>query len=663
MASTKGDSVNHVMRCLLCLVLLTLTANCAFRPDGPDDAQGDDDDRPPPQPQPNDCQDDGDCDNGPTACHIGSCSQGTCSYASSCDSGEVCNAQDLCEEQTTPPPPSGNGTIVCTESGSQTQVTISNGILAHLFDSVSPNSNWQVAMIDGFAVQQTWVSDSASYTLTMPNTIANFTLAVKDPSGQKHWFDVSEFDVTGTCARGTGQFTHSTSTTPPPNPGNGTLGCQDVGTQTYVTVSAGILAHVFNQNGFTAASLRFGYGLQDYEAWVSDNVAYTLTMPSTTPEFNLFVRDTAGVDHWFDVNQFNVTGTCSKITGAFTHTVASTGNGNLYCSDSGGTTTVTISNGILPHVFNQNGFTAASLRFGYGLSDWESWVSDSTSYVLTMPSTTPEFNLFVRDTAGVDHWFDVNQFNVTGTCSKITGAFTHSVTSVGNGSISCSESGSNTNVTVSGGILAHLSGTPGTPSLLQFAYGGSQTLSWNGDGASYTFTMGNTITNFNFQLRDVNANTYAFDVTEFNVSGTCSKTSTSFTHTVSAVTIVGTIKCRLWDVGGITKREVTITPNGNGIIAGTFQEGTPVTSPESIRLNVDGQQQTWVGNGQPYIFYPLPSVNDFNFFVVDNDDVANGGDTVSGGDWFNLAAWTIINESSIYGTSNCHMTGGGINVN
>jgi hypothetical protein len=283
--------------------------------------------------------------------------------------------------------------------------------------------------------------------------------------------------------------------------------------------------------------------------------------------------------------------------------------------------------------------------------------------MLTMPSTTPEFNLFVRDTAGVDHWFDVNQFNVSGSCSKITGAFTHSVTSVGNGNISCSESGSNTNVTVSGGLLAHLSGTPGTPSLLQFAYGGSQTLSWNGDGASYTFTMGNTITNFNFQLRDVNANTYAFDVSEFNVSGSCSKTSTSFTHTVSTVTIVGTIKCRLWDVGGITKREVTITPNGNGIIAGTFQEGTPVTSPESIRLNVDGQQQTWVGNGQPYIFYPLPSVNDFNFFVVDNDDVANGGDTVSGGDWFNLAAWTITNETTQYGTSNCHVTGGGINVN
>lgn len=644
---------------LLCLVSLAVMS-CAVREDG----QGDDQHNP--NPQPTGCISDEDCDNAPSACDVGTCSHGSCSYATSCDPGEVCSAQNLCEAPPPPPPPSGNGRIVCVESGSQTTVTISNGILAHLFDSVSPDSNWQVAMIDGFAVQQAWVSDSASYTLTMPNTVVNFTLAVKDPSGNKHWFDVSEFDVTGTCSRGTGQFTHSTSGTPPPPPGHGIISCQDVGSSTHVTISAGILSHLFDSVSPSSSwVVAFGYGGgTDTESWVSDSVAYTLTMPNAATGFNLVLREPNGTLHWFDVSEYGASGSCTIGTNEFRHGAASVPNGTLHCSDSGGTTTVTVSNGIMAHVFNQNGFTPASLRFGYGLTDWKPWVSDSTSYVLTMPSTTSEFNLFVRDTAGVDHWFDVNQFNVSGTCSKITGAFTHSVTSVGNGSISCSESGSNTNVTISGGILAHLNGTPGTPSLLQFAYGGSQTLSWNGDGAIYTFTMGNTITNFNFQLRDVNANTYAFDVSEWNVSGTCSKTSTAFTHTLSTTTQVGTIRCQLVSVGGVTKREVVITPNSNGIIAGTFQDGSPVTSPEYIKLDnsADGQQQ-WIGNNGTYYFYAAPSSNHFNFFVADNNDVASGVDTLAGGDWFNLAVWTVENGPNIgYGASNCHVSGGGIDV-
>lgn len=644
--------------------MLTAAA-CTVRPDGTPDGQP----NPNPNPQPTSCQDEGDCNNPPSACDEARCERGACVYQTSCESNEVCNAQNLCEEETSPPPPpppSGNGTIACTESGSQTQVTISGGILAHLFDTVTPDANWQVSMVDGYATQTPWVSDSASYVLTMPNTISNFTLAVKDPSGHKHWFDVNEFTVTGTCALGTGQFTHSTSGTPPP-PGNGTISCQDVGSVTHVTVSAGILSHLFDS--VTPSSswvVAFGYGGgTDAESWVSNSVAYTLTMPNATVGFNLVLREPNGTLHWLDVSEYSVSGSCSMGTNEFRHTAASVPNGSLHCSDSGSETTVTISNGILAHVFIPFGSaTPSTIRFGYGLTDTENWNQDSSTYVLTMPSTTPEFNLFVRDSNNVDHWFDVNQFNVSGTCSKTTGAFTHTAQSVGNGSLHCAESGSNTIVTVSNGILSHLVGTPSySPSLLQFEYGGSQTLSWNGDGATYAFTMGNTITAFNLRLRDVNGNAFPFDVSEFNVSGTCSKTSTAFTHTLSTTTIVGNIHCRLWDVGGVTKREVTITPNSNGIIAGTFSEGSPVTSPESIRLNVDNQQQTWVGNGQSYIFYPLPSVNNFNFFIADNDDVASGSDTAAGGDWFNLAAWTFTNENNGLGTSNCHVSGGGIVVN
>ncbi|WKZ29611.1 MAG: hypothetical protein QY323_02670 [Patescibacteria group bacterium] len=660
-----------VIHSLLCLAVLAI-ASCAVRPDGTADDQGDDDQN---DPQPNGCQSDADCDDGPTACHVGTCVRDACSYVSSCDSGEVCNAQNLCEEQTTPPPPpppSGNGTIVCSDpSGStQTTVTVSNGILAHLIggDGLNPNSNWSVrfGVGSGGTDAKAWAGDGASYVLVMPNTVALFNFVLQDGNGQQYWFDLNEFDVSGTCSHAPNAtaVTHTVPGGTTTDPGNGTVSCTEQGSQTYVTISNGILAHVFNQNGFTPSSLRFGYGLSDWESWVSDSTTYVLTMPNTTTEFNLFVRDTAGVDHWFDVNQFNVSGTCSKITGAFTHAVTSVGNGSISCAESGSDTNVTISNGILAHVFNQNGFTPSSLRFGYGLSDWESWVSDSTTYVLTMPNTTTEFNLFVRDTAGVDHWFDVNQFNVSGTCSKTTGAFTHTAQSVGNGSLHCAESGSNTTVTVSNGILAHLVGTPSySPSLLQFEYGGSQTLSWNGDGATYTFTMGNTVTAFNLRLRDVNGNAFPFDVSEFNVSGTCSKTSNAFTHTLSTTTIVGNIHCRLWDVGGVTKREVTITPNGNGIIAGTFSEGSPVTTPENIRINTNGPQQTWIGNGQSYVFYADVSLNGFNFFIVDNDDVASGSDTVAGGDWFNLAAWTFTNENNGLGTSNCHVSGGGIVVN
>ncbi len=451
--------MHNTIRYLLLTTLLAVSA-CASRPD--DGTPGDDGNHEP-NPEPS-CHNDSDCDNAPAACVIGTCSQGTCTYATSCDPGEVCNAQSLCEVPT-PPPPSGNGTIACVESGSMTQVTIGAGILAHLFDSVTPSANWQVAMVDGFAVQQAWVSDNVSYTLTMPNTISTFTLAVKDPSGQKHWFDVNEFNVTGTCARGTGQFTHTTTTTT--TPGNGSIVCVDQGTQTYVTISNGIKAHVF-----------------DLQA---------ANPPTST---------------WL-------------------------------------------------------------LRFGYGGVDQEAWISDTTSYVLTMPSTTAGFNFLLAEPNGTSHWFDVTGFDVTGTCSRGTNEFRHTAT-----------------------------------------------------------------------------------------------------NTPPPVTNVGTIQCKLVSVGGNVKREVAIIPNSNGIIAGTVQEGSPVTSPEYIQVGADSLgwpstvgQATWGGYLSTHYFYLDTAVNNFNFFVADNNDVVSGDDHTGGGDYFSLPAWSVTNVSTAYGSTTCHIVGGGINVN
>ncbi len=717
----------NAIRLLLCCFLLTASSACAVRSHG-NDGHGDDD-QPNPNPQPV-CEEDNDCNSPPSACDVGTCSRGACSYVSSCNSGETCNPQGHCEEPWTPPPPppSGHGTIFCSDptGSSQTNIVISNGILAHLIggSGLNPNGNWSVRFGTGSVGTdaKSWVSDTSSYSLTVTNTATLFNFVLQDPNGQQYWFDLNEFDVSGTCSHATDatSITHVVpGGNPNPDPGNGTISCADVlnGQFVDVTIST-VAAHLKKSDGSgqdadgtvtpnSAYWLRWGSdqagwgivnpydALKDQEQWVDGSIV--LRLPGNTGTFNgaLYNTNTNQV-YWLDLDEYNVSGgSCSHPQGAggITRTptgTSNTGNGTIWCSDSGSDVNVSISNGVLAHLKKSDGsgtdadgtvFPDSSylLRWGSDQAGWNianpysktqwSWGSDTNTYTLPLPLNTVTFNVALYSSnTGAVYWFDLDEFNVSGSCSHPQGAggITHTTgsTSTGNGTVHCTENGSQTTVTVSNGILSHLQGTPSYPAaLLQFEYGGSQDLNWIGDNATYQFSMGNTITAFNFRLRDTNGNAYRFEVSEFTVTGTCSKTSSAFTHSLSTVTNVGTIKCRLWDVGGITKREVTITPNGNGIIAGTFQEGTPVTSPESIRLNVDGQQQTWVGNGQPHIFYPLPSVNNFNFFIVDNDDVASGSDTVSGGDWFNLAAWTVTNETTQYGTSNCHVSGGGIVVN
>ncbi len=656
--------MKDIVRFLLCSIILTTSA-CAIRPDGGNNGT--------PSPDPGD-----DDDPGPRP--------------------------DAGTPPTNPPPdappanPTGNGKIACVESGSQTNVTISNGILAHLTSTLSgtPGSGWTVVFDYGGTESKQWQSDAASYTLTMPNTVSHFTFVLKDPNGTKYWFDLNEYDVTGTCSHATnaGDITHSTSGT---TPGNGTVTCSESGSQTTVSISPGVLSHLFDSVSPNSNwTIECGYGCTGSASWQGDGAAHTFTASSGFSNFSLVLREPgAGNKHWFDVSEYAASGTCSKGTNEFLHTPGSgtsdPGNGTISCANvlSGQYVDVTFSS-VASHLKKSDGSgldadgtvfpdSSYSLRWGSDQSGWgivnpydsskdqEGWFDGPI--LLRLPGGTVTFNaaLYNPNNGGV-YWLDLDEFNVTGDCSHPQGAggITHGASgTTGNGSLSCTESGSQTNVTISNGILSHLVGVSGvsSPFALQFAFGGVGSLSWNGDAAAYTFSMSNTISNFNFDVRDTNGNLFRLDVNEFTVSGTCSKTSGAFTHSASSTTNVGTIKCRLWDVGGIVKREVSIIPNGNGILAGTFQDGSPLPSPEAIRLDVDLQQQTWVGNTATYFFYPSLSINNFNFFVADNNDVAGGSDTLSGGDYFNLASWSVINETTIHGTSNCHVVGGGININ
>jgi len=382
------------------------------------------------------------------------------------------------------------------------------------------------------------------------------------------------------------------------------------------------------------------------------------------------------------------------------------GSGTIVCAEVSGAVEVTVSGGILDHlsVDPATGPTT-SWKLVYGSSpgdwevpyasgsskDWKAWTTDGASYKLRLPNSVTSFNIALTNgtDANSEYWLDLNEYVVSGsTCAHVMdgGSVTRTATTVPNGTISCAESGNYVNVTIGAGILNHLLKSDGTdadgtvtpttswklmygssPGSWAIPYASGSTKDWEywqADTVSYLLQVTNDVTLFNFVLTD-GTNTYWFDLDEFNVSGsTCAHVAggggiTRTATSTPAPTLSGTIECRLTTVDGILKREVHIIPNSNGIISGTVQQGSPVTSPEFIRLDVNGMQQPWVTDTSGYFFYPATTVDDFNFIVVDNNDVAGGEDSAPGGDYFDLDKWSITNV----GSAGCHRVGGGISIN
>ena len=258
------------------------------------------------------------------------------------------------------------------------------------------------------------------------------------------------------------------------------------------------------------------------------------------------------------------------------------------------------------------------------------------------------------------------------------------VTNPSNGTITCAEAGNYVNVTVSGGILAHLFSTVtpsaswkivygSNPGSWQVPYASGSTKdweAWSSDGASYLLQLPNDVTLFNFALTD-GSNQYWFDLNEFNVSGsTCAHVTDGggITRTTTSVSAYGTLKCEMTSETGSLKRKVTITPNVGRDIRDALSEcPAPLPSPSVIQYGgSDGwtlpyaaagkPQLTWTGGTSTYVFYLDPAVDDFNFFVVDNDDPS---DSWAGGDFFDLDRWSVTNV----GSAGCHRIGGGISIN
>lgn len=255
----------------------------------------------------------------------------------------------------------------------------------------------------------------------------------------------------------------------------------------------------------------------------------------------------------------------------------------------------------------------------------------------------------------------------------------------GSGTITCAESGSYVNVTISGGILAHLFSTvtPSTswkivygsnPGSWQVPYAAGSTkdwVNWSTDGASYLLRLPNDVTEFNFALTD-GANQYWFDLNEFSVSGsTCTHVTDggSIKRTTGpSATAVGNISCEMTSETGSYKRKVTIAPNSaRDIRDGLSECPSPLPSPSVIQYGgsdgwtlpyaVSGKPQlTWTGGTSTYVFYLDPAVDDFNFFVVDNDDPS---DSWANGDFFDLDRWSVTNV----GSAGCRRVGGGISIN
>ncbi|HTK60426.1 MAG TPA: hypothetical protein VL283_04480 [Candidatus Baltobacteraceae bacterium] len=248
---------------------------------------------------------------------------------------------------------------------------------------------------------------------------------------------------------------------------------------------------------------------------------------------------------------------------------------------------------------------------------------------------------------------------------------THSGAAPTMGSVSCAESGANTNVTISGGILDHLvasGASPDTTWRVRFGYGGTSSIAWQSDSTSYLLPMPSSVTEFNFVLENAaGTSQYWFSVGEFDTSGSCAKNgaSTAFTH-AAVSPVMGTIACSMTTVGGVPKRNLVLSPlSGHDIREGLSESPSFLPSPSVIQYGSDTDgwvlpypagsskpQLSWTNGNASYSFYLDPAVNHINLFVVDNDDPA---DSVAGGDYLNLDKWNV--------TGTCYRSGGGISVN
>ncbi len=349
--------------------------------------------------------------------------------------------------------------------------------------------------------------------------------------------------------------------------GNGSVSCTDdaVTHRTHIRVTGPLLANLIDRDLFNLFggdlfldnrwTVEIGYNVSDPGAqpWTSDGGPYDIVMPDGVREFNLVVREPGGgTKHWFDVTRFNVSGSCQHVTGAFGHTPASSGggNGSLNCSDNGPTTFVTVSGGILAHVFLPfNDAAPSSIKLGYGLPDFKSWTSDSDPYTLQIPSTVTEFNAFVEDSHQYRHWFDVTQFDVSGSCQHVTGAFGHTVPNNGNlGTIDCSPTTTTDWIIRINGVLPHLAGNQTANPVvgswqMQFESGqtanqhvpyptnaGKPSLSWQGDGIVYEFRISITDQDFLPELTNLGNQTYALDLSEYAIGSPCYRSGGSLRH-------------------------------------------------------------------------------------------------------------------------------------
>lgn len=257
------------------------------------------------------------------------------------------------------------------------------------------------------------------------------------------------------------------------------------------------------------------------------------------------------------------------------------------------------------------------------------------------------------------------------------------------GSISCAEAGDKVNVTISGGIMAHLVTTPATapttswkvvygssPGSWEIPYASGSTKdweSWSSDGVSYLLQLPNDVTLFNFALSD-GTNEYWFDLNEYNVTGSSCAHPTDFggiqrtATTTPPTTVYGTLRCEMTSETGSLKRKVTVAANpGRDIRDGLSESPSLLPSPSVIQYGgsdgwtlpyaaVGKPQLTWTNGTNAYVFYLDPAVDDFNFFVVDNDDPS---DSWGGGDFFDLDRWSVTNV----GSAGCNRVGGGISIN
>lgn len=245
---------------------------------------------------------------------------------SACDDGDA-STDDVC----TPTgcthdggPPPAAPLVSCAESGVNTNVTISGGILAHLNTDVVPDGTWSVCFGYGGTSCVAWVSDPASYTLPMPNTVTEFSFVLKNGSGiVQSWFDVEEFTSNGTCsvnAAGTA-FLHA-----PQSSIVGTIQCQMTASGkrrvTIVPNAYGILAGTNPDNAGgvllpSPSAIQVGYGdwvlpyaagsTKPQCAWNGDTATCSVDLDPAVDDFNFFAVDNDdGADSWSGGDFFNL---------------------------------------------------------------------------------------------------------------------------------------------------------------------------------------------------------------------------------------------------------------------------------------------------------------------------------------------------------------------